>query len=180
MPRVVFERRTPPPPPRPHGRRLPGRAVVPPEPPVGPARSPRPRRPASPERPAPRPAPERSVPASPEALVGWADLARPGTSAARKRVRPPGLVEALPTLRFALGVLAVCAALTLYVAHQYASQRLAEEVQALRREQLRLVLQHNRLRGEYDQMTAPTVILRRADELGLRASADYGPTILVD
>lgn len=131
-----------------------------------------------------RPSPPPKAAAKPsrrgDGTVGWAELAGKATAAsARKRERTPGLVDGVPTLRFALMLLAICTALTLYLAHQYASQAVVEEVQELRREKLRLVLQQNRLRGEYDRMTAPAVILRRADELGLRASADYAPTILL-
>jgi hypothetical protein len=88
-------------------------------------------------------------------------------------------VDAVPTLRFALLLALACAALTLYVGHLYASQSLVDEVQELRRENLRLVMQQNRLRGEFDRMTAPAVILQRADAIGLRASGEYAPVIIV-
>lgn len=123
----------------------------------------------------------RAQKAAPEVPAGWAELAGKATAAAtRKREAQPGFVDAVPTLRFAVLLLAVCVGLTLYVGHLYASQSLADEVQLLQREKLRSALQHNRLRGEFDRMTAPAVILHRADGLGLRASGDYAPTILVD
>jgi|GEM_PF-2449731 len=136
----------------------------------------------APPRPAARTAkrrPAKSAPPPPkETLGGWSDLT--GKAAApRKRERRPGLVDAVPTPRFALVLIAVIAALTLFVGHLYATQAIVEEVQTLRKEKLRLVLQQNRLRGEFDRMTAPAVILQRADALGLHPSADYGPTILV-
>jgi hypothetical protein len=137
----------------------------------------------APPRPAARPAKRRPAKAAPppakEALVGWGDLTGKGAPAPRKRERRLGLVDTVPTPRFALLLIALCAALTLYVGHLYSTQALVEEVQALRKEKLRLVLQQNRLRGEFDRMTAPAVILQRADALGLHPSADYGPTILM-
>ena len=82
-----------------------------------------------------------------------------------------------PTLRFALLMVAVGALFTLYVGHVYATQELAAEVQQLQRENHRLILKHNRLRGEFDRMTAPSVILHRAEVLGLESGSAYGPTI---
>lgn len=128
-----------------------------------------------------RPVKAKAAPApAKEALGGWGDLTGKGAPAPRKRDRRPGLLDTVPTPRFALLLIALCAALTLYVGHLYATQALVEEVQALRKEKLRLVLQQNRLRGEFDRMTAPAVILQRADALGLHPSADYGPTIVVE
>ncbi|MDX1531993.1 MAG: hypothetical protein R3362_10755, partial [Rhodothermales bacterium] len=114
-------------------------------------------------------------------LPAWSDLSGKGSAApkAKKQAERPGLVDAVPTGRFAALLVIGCALFTLYVGHVYATQQLASEVQHLQRENLRLVLKHNRLRGEFDRMTSPPVVLRRADELGLRASTDYEPTIVV-
>lgn len=134
-----------------------------------------------------RPAPARRAPAKPKAApasrgeqpTSWAELAGKAPPAQRRRERSPGLVDAVPTLRFATLLAIACAVLTLYVGHLYASQSLVDEVQELRKEKLRLSLQQNRLRGEFDRMTAPAVILHRAEALGLHASGDYAPTIIV-
>jgi hypothetical protein len=129
------------------------------------------RRQAKPPQAAPTPR-VAEVPATWDGLAG-----KPATS--RKRERQPGLVDTVPTLRFALMLAVACTALTLYVGHLYSTQNLVNEVQELRREKLRLVMQQNRLRGEFDRMTAPAVILARAEALGLRASADYAHPIVV-
>jgi len=133
--------------------------------------------------PAPRAAPrKRAAPArrGGEQPSSWAELAGKAPAAeARRKERAPGLVDTYSTIRFALLLAIACTALTLYVGHLYSSQTLAEEVQQLRKDKMRLALQHNRLRGEFDHMTAPAVILHRAEAIGLRASGDYGPTIVI-
>lgn len=114
-------------------------------------------------------------------LVGWAALAgKPTHGSARKRPARSSVVDAIPTLRFAVLVLIACGALVMYVGHLYASQALVEEVQALQREQSRLVLQQNRLRGEFDRATEPTIILDRAAALGLRPANGYAPTLIME
>ena len=113
-------------------------------------------------------------------LPGWSDLAGKKNKATKKKSAKgvkPGLVDGVPTLRFAVLLVAACALFTLYVGHIYATQALVADVQTLRKDNLRLVLKHNRLRGEFDRMTSPTVILDRAAALGLAPSGDYAPTI---
>ncbi len=146
------------------------------------ARRPRPTRKAAPAK-----APARArttqrtkAAASPSGLPSWGDLAaKKGVATRPARAPKAGLVAGVPTLRFALLVAAVCALLTLYVGHVYATQALAAEVQQLQRENDRLVLKHNRLQGEFDRMTSPSVILGRAEALGLASGSEYGPTINV-
>lgn len=145
------------------------------QPPSPPSRSKGRKRPAA-KRAAPAARPPAATPV--EQPNTWAELAGKGTKE-RKRGRQPGMVDTVPTLRFALLLALACIALTLYVGHLYASQTLVDEVQELRRENLRLVMQQNRLRGEFDRMTAPAVILHRADALGLRGSGEYAPVIIV-
>ena len=112
-------------------------------------------------------------------LPAWSDLSASKANVKREtRAAKPGLVDGVPTLRFAVLLVAACALFTLYVGHVYATQELVAEVQQLQKEKLRLVLKHNRLRGEFDRMTAPSVILDRAAALGLEPSSQYGPMIL--
>lgn len=138
---------------------------------------------AAKSRAATRPMPRRSAkarPASAFSLPAWSDLSAKKSNAVRqKREAKPGLVDGVPTFRFAVLLVLTCALFTLYVGHVYATQELAAEVQQLQKEKLRLVLKHNRLRGEFDRMTAPSVILDRAADLGLEPGTEYGPTILV-
>ena len=115
------------------------------------------------------------------ALPGWSDLAAKQSGAVRRteRAARPSLVDGVPTLRFAVLLVAACALFTLYVGHIYATQALAAEVQQLQKENGRLVLKRNRLSGEFDRMTSPAVILDRAADLGLEPSSDYAPTIVL-
>ena len=115
-------------------------------------------------------------------LPGWSDLAAKKSGAVRKggREAKPSLVDGVPTFRFAVLLVAACALFTLYVGHVYATQSLVSEVQQLRKENSRLVLKRNRLAGEFDRMTSPSVILGRAEALGLESSSEYAPTILLD
>ena len=114
-------------------------------------------------------------------LPGWSDLAGKKNKAGKKKRNAkgvkPGLVDGVPTLRFAVLLVTACALFTLYVGHVYATQALVSDVQTLRKDNLRLVLKHNRLRGEFDRMTSPAVILDRAEALGLAPSGDYAPAI---
>jgi hypothetical protein len=129
---------------------------------------------------APRKQPAKATPRVADSGTTWAELAgKAGPVEARKRERQSGFVDAVPTLRFAAILALLCAALTLYVGHLYSSQSLVEDVQELRKEQQRLALQQNRLRGEYDRLTAPAVILERAAALGLNNSGDYAATIIL-
>ena len=114
------------------------------------------------------------------ALPGWKELGQKGAGATRKTTRAPkpSLVDGVPTFRFAALILAACALFTLYVGHVYATQELVSEVQTLRKENGHLVLKRNRLAGEFDRMTSPSVILDRADALGLEPGSEYGPTII--
>ncbi|MEP0547131.1 MAG: hypothetical protein ABJF88_09370 [Rhodothermales bacterium] len=124
-------------------------------------------------------APAKAVPVA--KLPAWSDLsASKANTVKQKREAKPGLVDGVPTLRFAVLLVAACALFTLYVGHVYATQDLVAEVQQLQKEKLRLVLKHNRLRGEFDRMTAPSVILDRAAALGLEPGSQYGPTILLN
>lgn len=91
--------------------------------------------------------------------------------------KEPSVITRISTARFALVVFAIAGLLTLYIGHVYKTQDLLDELQVLQRDNLRLHLEHNRLRGEYDAATGPSVIYRRAPTLGLQAGFTYGETI---
>ncbi len=65
-----------------------------------------------------------------------------------------------------------------YVWHVYATREALQAVQRLRREQLQLVLEYNRLKGEFDRATSPAVIYERARALGLEEGFTYGPVVI--
>ncbi|QXD17083.1 cell division protein FtsL, partial [Rhodocaloribacter litoris] len=111
-------------------------------------------------------------------LPTWDDLAGGNGPAAAAGRRPA--FDSVSTLRFALFLLVLALAVTLYVGHVHASQEVLTEVQRLRRENLDLHLKYNRLKGEYDQMTSPARIYERARGLGLVEDVTYGGTITIE
>jgi hypothetical protein len=89
-------------------------------------------------------------------------------------------LDAVSTLRFAAILAAVATAFTLYVGHVHATQDILARTEAARKENHRLHLKYNRLKGEFDRMTGPTEVHRRANALGLIEDAAYGPTITLE
>jgi len=112
------------------------------------------------------------------ALPEWSDL----ESGNRYRSGPTdgSFLQRVSTVRFALVVVVLAGAFTLYVGHVHATQDLLSRVQEARTENQRLHLKHNRLQGAYDRKTRPDVIYERARDLGLEASTTYGPPISMD
>ncbi len=110
------------------------------------------------------------------AMPGWRDLAT-SNERVQPRPRPAALIDKVPTVRFALLLLLLAAGITLYVGHVQATQDALAQVQQARRENLRLHLKLNRLKGDFDRATGPAVIYERARALGLEEGIAYGPTI---
>lgn len=77
-------------------------------------------------------------------------------------------------------ILVIAALFTLYVGHVHATQALLADLEGARRDNLRLHLKHNRLKGEFDRATGPAVIYERARALGLEEGVAYGPTIRIE
>jgi cell division protein FtsL len=113
------------------------------------------------------------------AMPSWADL-EPDQNRRQRKSDDGSFLERVSTVRFALLILAVAALFTLYVGHVHATQQLLSEVQAAREVNQDLHLKHNRLKGEFDRKTGPSVIYERARQLGLRESITYGPEIRVE
>ncbi len=109
-------------------------------------------------------------------MPGWSDLAT-RNERVQRRPRTDALIDKVPTVRFALLLLFVAAAATLYVGHVQATQDVLAEVQRARRDNLRLHLKLDRLKGDFDRATGPAVIYQRARALGLEEGIAYGPTI---
>ncbi len=90
------------------------------------------------------------------------------------------VLDVAPSLRFAVITLVACIAVTLFVGHVYATQSTLAELQQAKRENLRLRLTQDRLRGAFDRMTGPRLVMDGAASLGLEESAVYGPVITTD
>lgn len=96
------------------------------------------------------------------------------------RPRRVSSLDAVSTLRFALLVLAVATAFTFYVGHVHDMQELLVDLQYEQRENLRLHLKYNRLKGDFDRATGPAIIYERARAMGLQEGIEYGPTIVIE
>jgi hypothetical protein len=106
----------------------------------------------------------------------WRDLA---TGNERDAQRPAVLaqIDNVSTIRFGLVLLALAAVFTLYIGHVHATQDLLDDLQQVRRENLQLHLEDNRLKGTFDRLTGPSVVYQRAGAMGLKEGIAYGPTI---
>lgn len=113
-------------------------------------------------------------------LPNWQDLgAKKGNTKLATRVRKNGgaLFDQVSTVQFALFVLAAAFVLGLYVSNVFATQETLAGLERLKRDNIQLQLRYNKMKGELGREISPSVIYRRAKELGLEEGADYGPAI---
>ena len=108
-------------------------------------------------------------------LPGWGDLG--GEPLARKVGRTEELLGRVPMSRFVLLVVAAAVAFLLYVGHVYRTGEILSELQTVRRENLRLHLTYNRVKGAFDAATAPGTVIPKAKALGLEEGISFGPAI---
>ncbi len=113
-------------------------------------------------------------------LPTWKQLESKKNRRLKRDNAPSPFLDAVSTLRFALILAAVAAAFTLYVGHVHATQDILAKTEAARKENHRLHLKYNRLKGDFDRMTGPAEIHRRANALGLVEDAAYGATITLN
>ena len=113
-------------------------------------------------------------------LPEWKDLST-GKNKRKKgrnvRKQVDSLLEGVSTSQFALVMLAAVFGLGLYVSHVFATRDTLSVLEQQTRENLRLELQYNQLKGQLDKKISPNVIYRRARELGLKEGLAFGPTI---
>jgi hypothetical protein len=118
-----------------------------------------------------------------EGLPGWQDLGvakNKSNFVAPVRRKVDSYFEQITTGQFALFILAVAFALGLYVSHVFATQEALANLERLKRENLQLQLQYNQMKGELGREISPTIIYRRAKELGLEEDVANGPAIYWD
>ena len=113
------------------------------------------------------------------ALPGWSDIQGLNKRTSADPREEATFLGRISTARFALIVFGLGVLFTLYVGHVHATQQILAELEEERRENLRLHLQHNRLKGDFDQMVGPSVIYERAHALGLVTDSAPGPPIEV-
>ena len=113
---------------------------------------------------------------APGSFPGWSDLSGVNRRTVGE-IRPRAFLRRLSTIRFTFAIVLLGLLCTLYVGHVHATRNLLAELQQQRRENLRLHLEQNRLKGTFDQMVGPSVIYARAQELGLIEDPALGPSI---
>jgi hypothetical protein len=112
-------------------------------------------------------------------LPGWNELATDNQRRSRGD-KGNSFLEKISTKRFALLIVVTAILCTLYVGHVHATQDLLAELQRERRENLRLHLKYNRLKGEFDRMIGPGAIYERANGIGMTEDPAFGPTIRLE
>lgn len=113
-------------------------------------------------------------------LPEWKDLSKGKNKAKKKRnVRKQvdSLLANVSTTRFALTLMATAVCLAFYVSHVFATQETLSLLEQQRRDNLRLELQYNQLKGQLDKKISPSVVYQRARELGLAEGIALGPTV---
>lgn len=83
----------------------------------------------------------------------------------------------MTTARFSLWLAILALGATMYVGHVHATQRLYESLHALKKENLRLHLRLDQIKGDLDRSAGPAVLYPKARLLGLHESFRFGPTI---
>ncbi|NND70921.1 MAG: hypothetical protein HKN43_05025 [Rhodothermales bacterium] len=114
------------------------------------------------------------------ALPTWKELEHRQNRRLQKGPRSNLFLETVSTAKVALLIIILAAGFTAYVGHVHATQELLATVQDMREENMRLHLKHNRIKGQYDKLTGPETIHRRAQELGLREGFAFGNEVIID
>ncbi len=114
------------------------------------------------------------------ALPGWSDIQGLNQRKSAPLRGGAAFLGRISTVRFALFVVGFGILFTLYVGHVHTTRRILSELERERQENLRLHLQYNRLKGDFDQMVGPSVIYERAHALGLVTDPAPGPPVEIE
>lgn len=117
----------------------------------------------------------RRRPAQVEGVPGWDALSKSVPRRSKRAVRSGE--PRLTTARFALWLTALALGATLYVGHVHATQQTFETLHAAKKENLRLHLTLDQIKGELDRTAGPAVLYPKARRLGLKEGFTFGPTI---
>ena len=110
-----------------------------------------------------------------QAVPGWDTLSK--AARPRRKQTAATVIPKLTTARFALWLTGLALTATLYVGHVHATQRLYETLHVLKKDNLRLHLKLDQLKGELDRTAGPAVLHPKARRLGLQEGAVTGPVI---
>jgi hypothetical protein len=124
-------------------------------------------------------------------LASWDDLSRRDSTSkivSTAEMVQPRIIGGYRTLKFGLTMLVVVFVAVLYVRHIYTTRALLREVTQLRKTNLELNLQNNRLKANYENIKFkdgknsskhPTELIKKAKELNLQEGWAFGETIYV-
>ncbi len=87
------------------------------------------------------------------------------------------VIARVSTLQFGIIIFLLAGILTVYIGHIHTSQDLLAEINSQRKENVRLHLQHKQLVADYNAIVGPSVIYRRAENLGLERGHEYAGLI---
>ena len=90
------------------------------------------------------------------------------------------LIQRIATIKMAIVTILALGICTIYIDHVLDTKELFTSYQTESSENRRLHLKMNRLHSEVESKTSPGSILKRADELGLRPSKEFGTPIILD
>lgn len=115
-------------------------------------------------------------------LPSWGDLTNRGSRAVPEetpKTKEAPATRNYRTLRIGAVILAGALLGLLYVRHVNDTQTILGHVQQLRKENIRLQLQNNRLKNQFDQITDPGKLVSSAKDLGLVEGYTYAQDIKI-
>jgi hypothetical protein len=110
-------------------------------------------------------------------LPSWKDLETKKNR--RQKISGPHTLETVSTVRIAVLIFVVASVFTLYIGHVHSTQNILAKLQTLQTHGDQLKLELNSVKGEYDRLTGPAVINRRATLIGLVPGSQFAGTIKV-
>ena len=114
------------------------------------------------------------------ALPEWTDLStgkNKRKKANRVRKQVDSMLSGVSTSQFVLVLLIAAVGLGFYVSHVFATRDTLSLLEQQRRDNLRLELQYNQLKGQLDKKISPNAVYRRARELGLQEGLAFEPVV---
>lgn len=116
---------------------------------------------------------------TPENAPSWKELERKGDMVAKDEPLLEPIAE-YKTLKFAGLLVALVVLGTLYVRHVNATEKIYNTYRAASKDNTDLRLEKDRLAAEYDRITNPRVVLRKAAALGLKEGYKFEKTITIE
>jgi hypothetical protein len=115
----------------------------------------------------------------PEQAPSWKELAQKGSMVEQETpILEP--IARYQTLKFAAALLSLVVIGTFYVRHINTTEKVYKEYRILSQQNTVLRLEKDRLTAEYNRISSPQAVLKKATALGLREGYKFEQTITVD